>query len=306
MRYRQRNAPFRFGPEHALLLNMLPFHKVVFPVDYSDGCAATVPYVKEIVGRFDTGLTLVHAYGWEAMPTSEIVIGDPGLLERIQTAEQSQMDKFVEFFRPRHVDTVVQSGDPAAVIHDVIRHRQADLVMLPTHGRGPVRRILLGSIAAKVLHDTSTPVWTATPEALASPRQTYTSVLCACDLQNEAEAGVVLKAASWVACTYGARLTIVHILGLVPTSIEIDYAALRSALQESADSQLTQLKETVGVEAPHRIAAGPISTSIRDEAVLAKADLIVTGRGHNLGVVSRAWSHLYQIVREAPCPVLSI
>jgi hypothetical protein len=35
-------------------------------------------------------------------------------------------------------------------------------------------------------------------------------------------------------------------------------------------------------------------------------DLIVTGRGHSQDGIGRAWSQLFPIIREAPCPVLSI
>jgi len=35
--------------------------------------------------------------------------------------------------------------------------------MLPTHGRTPLRRFLLGSVTAKVLHDRTVPVWTGHP-----------------------------------------------------------------------------------------------------------------------------------------------
>jgi hypothetical protein len=45
-------------------------------------------------------------------------------------------------------------------IHRVIQYQGADLVMLPTHELGPLRRFLLGSVAAKVLHDESAVVWT--------------------------------------------------------------------------------------------------------------------------------------------------
>ena len=49
-----------------------------------------------------------------------------------------------------------------------------------------------------------------------------------------------------------------------------------------------------------------MALAIEDEAKRVGADLIVTGRGDDLGAMSRLWSHLYPIVRHAPCPVLSI
>lgn len=285
---------------------MLPFRKVVFPVDYSDPCNAAVPYVKEIVERFDTELSLVHAYGSESLPGNEIVFADPSLAAKAQESELARLREFAGSFQPRRVETVVQLGDPGSVIDNLIRHQQTDLVMLPTHGRGLVRRMLLGSVAAKVLHDTSAAVWTATPDALRAPSKPYKSVLCAVDLSNQEEAQVVVKGAAWIASAYGAKLSLVNILELTPMAIEVDYAAFHSALREAADVQLRELKASLGVDAPHNTAEGAVSVAIREEAARTNADLVVTGRGSQQGTMGRLWSNLYQIVREAPCPVLSV
>ena len=69
-----------FGPESALVRDkiMLPFRKILFPVDYSPSCSAIVPYVKEMVRHFAGQLTLVHAYGPEALAYSELP-SDPEL-----------------------------------------------------------------------------------------------------------------------------------------------------------------------------------------------------------------------------------
>jgi hypothetical protein len=45
---------------------------------------------------------------------------------------------------------------------------------------------------------------------------------------------------------------------------------------------------------------------VHAEAIRLKADLIITGRGRIQGRLSRMWAHLYSIVRDSPCPVLSV
>jgi nucleotide-binding universal stress UspA family protein len=50
----------------------------------------------------------------------------------------------------------------------------------------------------------------------------------------------------------------------------------------------------------------PIADAVRELVLRQKADLVITGRGHCQGAMSRMWSHLYSIVRESPCPVLSV
>jgi nucleotide-binding universal stress UspA family protein len=49
-----------------------------------------------------------------------------------------------------------------------------------------------------------------------------------------------------------------------------------------------------------------VPEGIRLAAIEESADLVIVGRGHHRGAVSRLWSDLYRIVRESPCPVLSV
>jgi len=180
---------------------MLPFRKILFPVDYSEPCQTVVPYVKDMLRHFTVDLTLVHAYGPGALAYTELVAADPNWPEEIQALEDRRLRQFAsEKFPEEHVELFAKHGEPGHVIDEVIRHQGTDLVMLPTRGHGPLRRFLLGSVTAKVLHDVSAAVWTGVGSALAdhNPAIPYKSILCALDETEEAEA--VLKAAATIAC----------------------------------------------------------------------------------------------------------
>ena len=69
---------------------------------------------------------------------------------------------------------------------------------------------------------------------------------------------------------------------------------------------MRELMGALKLDAPHSVLEGPVADTIRDEALRTDADLIVTGRGQIHGTLSRIWSHLYSIVRDAACPVLSV
>jgi hypothetical protein len=60
---------------------MLPFRKILFPVDYSEPCKAIVPYVAEMQNHFSAELSLLHAYGAEALAFSNLPLSDPELPE---------------------------------------------------------------------------------------------------------------------------------------------------------------------------------------------------------------------------------
>lgn len=279
---------------------MLPFRKILFPVDYSEPCQAIVPYVSETQKRFSTELSLVHAYGAEALAYSSLPITDLQLPEQVRTISEERLREFAQAnFPGLKVDVFIEVGESGAVIDHVVRHQGADLVMLPTHGRAPLRRFLLGSVTAKVLHDLTVPVWTGHPL-----RVPYTSVLAAIDTTDEAEA--VIRAAAALAASYQAGLSLAYVLEMPPVSMETAFGNYRDDFMEAADARIVDLKKRAGVSAPHKILDGPVADAIHDEALRTAADLIVTGRGVVYGAVSRMWSHLYPIVRHAPCPVLSI
>jgi len=286
---------------------MLPFRKILFPVDYSEPCQAVVPYVKDMLRHFTVDLTLVHAYGPGALAYSELVAADPNWPEEIQALEDRRLRQFAsEKFPEEHVELFAKHGEAGHVIDEVIRHQGTDLVMLPTRGHGPLRRFLLGSVTAKVLHDVSAAVWTGVGSALAdhNPAIPYKSILCALDETDEAEA--VLKAAATIACTYNADLHLVHAVATPPMALEIDFSQYRKELMDAADFRIRELKAKLGVKAPHSVIDTMVVDGIRQEVLKRKADLVVVGRGEAQATFGRVWSVLYPIVRESPCPVLSI
>lgn len=285
---------------------MLPFRKIVFPVDYSDACRAIVPHVKHAVQHFSAQLTLVHAYGPEGLSFIDLPIATPDLPKQVREFEQARVSEFAqEMFPGVHADCFAELGEAGTIIQNVLQRQGGDLVMLPTHGRGPVRRLMLGSVTTKVLHDIGAAVWTATGAAIAAhPAANYKSIVCAVDDTQEALS--VIKAGSVLAKSYGAKLAVVHVLGLPPMSMEIDYAAIKNDLLQAAQQRLRETLATLGVDAQHAVIEGNIANGLQDWASERQADLLVVGRGHAQGGLGRIWSNLYSIVRESPCPVLSI
>src|SRR5579862_2567466 len=111
---------------------MLPFRKIVFPVDYSDPCQAVVPYVDDMVRQFSAGLTLVHAYGPGVVLSNPTVpFMDPKLPEKMQEEQEWQLRAFArEFFPTARVSSIAELGEPGGVIDKVAQQEGADLIML--------------------------------------------------------------------------------------------------------------------------------------------------------------------------------
>ena len=285
----------------------MTFRKILFPVDYSEPCKAIVPYIQDIVRHYSAELTVVHAYGPEALGFIDLPVVDPSFLEKARAFEEERLAQFSrESFPGQPVESITELNEPATAIHKVIQNRGMDLVMLPTHGRGPLRRLLLGSVTSKVLHDVNASVWTGTGSSLAShkPGVPYRAVVCA--LNGNAEDVTILRAAHTFAASYQAQLSLVRVVEMPRSTMDIDYTQFAQAIMDTADRQLRELKSSLGIDAPHSVIEANVADGVSQAAIRAQADLVITGRGQAQGRVSRLWSHLYEIVRESPCPVLSV
>jgi nucleotide-binding universal stress UspA family protein len=263
---------------------MSPFKRILFPVDYSDICRASVPYVAEMARHFSAHLTVVHAYG------------NSDWLKQVDEREERRLTEFVaEAFPSQDVDALLEEADPAAAIDKVVRKQESDLVMMPTYGLNAIGRLYSGSLTEKVLHDVRAAVWTCGGWALTGqPRDvSYKSLLCALDFSPETDA--VFDAAAALASSYNARLSLVHVV-----------KTCEPHLIGEANDRLVAWKDKLGISAFHKILTGSTAGAIRQEAVQEKADLIVVGRGLSQGTLTRVMSHLYEIVCESPCPVLSV
>lgn len=286
---------------------MLPFRKILFPVDYSEPCEVIVPYVKDALRHFSANLTVVHAFSPQSVPRELVLAADCDAEQKTRAMEEDRLREYVATNFPGvHAECIAELGEPGSVIRNTVEHQGADLVMLATHGFGPVRRFLLGSVTAKVLHDVSAAVWTGIGSQFEEhpPRIPYQSILCALDESEEAEG--VVRAAAALACSYKASLHLIHIVETPPAAIELDFALYRKDLMDAADVKLRELKSALGIQAPHVVLDAAIPDGIRHEAIHRNADLIVTGRGHAQATFATLWSRLYPTIRESPCPVLSI
>ncbi|MCX6599676.1 MAG: universal stress protein [Acidobacteria bacterium] len=288
---------------------MIPFRRILFPVDFSAACLSVVPHVREMVRLDDAELTLIHV----ADP-SLLIFGADGTAalkdvppwEELMAQEQVRLESFARnHFPDLTPQLVLKQGDPGTMIAREVAETGTDLLMLPTRGYGLFRRLLIGSVAAKLLHDVSCAVWTGVhglePD---QPRPAVRSMVCAVNFDDEAE--TVVRAAGALAKASSARLTLVHVVELPPMSLEIDVAPFRKSLLDAADLSLRKLAADAGLEADVRAVEGPVAQAISAVAVKVEADLLILGRGGSQGILSQWWSHIYPVIAAAPCPVLSI
>jgi nucleotide-binding universal stress UspA family protein len=279
---------------------------ILFPVDFSDRSAGAAPFVAAMAAKYGAQVTLLtaaHAHFAGGLAGAPMI--DP---QTILDAVQEQLDlTYLEEFSGLSVRCVTVPGEPAREIIDFAAANPIDLVMMTTHGRGPFRQLLLGSVAAKVLHDAHVPVWTTAHSGEAPDRVhlAMRKVLCAVDT-NPASVEL-LRWASALSQTLAADLRLVHSVPGMEAWPEQDLGPeFEGTLRENARKTIQDLAQAAAVDAPISIGTGTVPDVVREEAVKQGADLIVIGRGVWQGTLGRLRTHAYAIIRNAPCPVMSV
>ena len=288
---------------------MLAIKHILFPIDFSERCCSAAPFVRAMAQRFGARITLMSVVSpfWQT-GAGDFAGAIPVDMDEIKRDLETRLGgALVNEFAGLAVDRVAEIGDPAETITRYVHSEGADLIMMPTHGYGPFRSLLLGSVTAKVLHDAHCPVWTAThiedPPAL--HHVMGRNVLCAVDA-TPASVPLMQWAAEY-ARNSGGALRLVHavsgIQGWPERQLDREF---EESLRLQARETIDKLQKSVGLAVPLCVAVGEVAGAVREEAERHNTDLILIGRGILHETLGRLRTHAYGIIRHAPCPVLSV
>ena len=290
---------------------MAAFHHILFPVDFSDRCHAVRPFVTALARKFNAKITLLHTLGvprafyggvdasypivvdWDAMKNDSI----GHLKTYLDPDEASDVE----------VRAVASVGEPASEIVDFALQNKVDVIMMPTHGYGPFRALLLGSVTAKVLHDCDCPVWTAahTDAPALSQHLRCENVMCAIDTTSESVR--IIRQAVELTDMLHAKLRLVHAIppvDLTPTTRFED--VFRADIMRIGRESVMELQAKAGSNLEVCLDMGPVSKVISAATLHHNGDLVIIGRGKVHETLGRLRTNAYTIIRDAPCPVLSV
>jgi nucleotide-binding universal stress UspA family protein len=195
----------------------------------------------------------------------------------------------------------VASGGVADTIIDFARERNAGMIMMPTRARGRHRQFLLGSITGKVLHDAPCPVWTSPHPRELDPFRPYRRIILALDYRSLSVP--LLVRGSEFAELFGASLVVFSAIPRAAESSPQLIQKLRRDLTSTLEKQLEDSK----IKASIRLVEGNPGDVIWEVAAeIERADLIITGRGRLHEPSGHVHSHSYEIIWNAPCPVITL
>lgn len=133
--------------------------RILLPTDFSDTAQYALDYARELAGRFDATVHLLHVVPDPLQTLAVEVAPVVSDLAASWTADAERRLEEVRIEGPRTV-RAVRVGHAFVEILRYAADNAIDLIVMGTHGRGPVEHLLLGSVAEKVVRKASCPVLT--------------------------------------------------------------------------------------------------------------------------------------------------
>ena len=144
---------------------MLTLKTVLVPTDFSDASESALRYGKAMALAFGASLHVVHvmedllAHAWAA----EVYVASmPQLRDEIEKESRQRLGTLLTDGERTELraETALLAGNPFLEIVRYAKAHNIDLIVMGTHGRGPIAHMLLGSVAEKVVRKSPCPVLT--------------------------------------------------------------------------------------------------------------------------------------------------
>jgi nucleotide-binding universal stress UspA family protein len=139
------------------------YHDVLIPTDGSDAADAAVAHAIDHAVRYDATLHVLHVVDSVAVPPTP---NGGRVLEALEQQGRAAIERVAQRAGDAGVDTVesaVASGPPHTAILDYVDEHGVDLVVMGTHGRRGLDRVLIGSVTERVVRLADVPVLTVHP-----------------------------------------------------------------------------------------------------------------------------------------------
>ena len=144
---------------------MLPFKKILSPVDFSEACCDAMAVANELALHFSSELLVVHVVPDPPVLPESVVLKESDMPLYRKELKSFYKDKITEeiekhFSKDLKANPIVERGDPANKIIKIAEEENVDLIVISTHGETGLRRVVLGSVAEKVVRHAQCPVIT--------------------------------------------------------------------------------------------------------------------------------------------------
>lgn len=146
---------------------MIEIKNILFPIDLSPASPKLVPYVKSIAEKYESEINMLFV-ARNLKYFADMYVPDPAIMTLEREVIQGAAKRLEEFKNKyfeglKDVRTSVVHGDPAGEILEYINNNPVDLVIMGTHGRKGLDKIVFGSVADRIVKSSLVPVLLINP-----------------------------------------------------------------------------------------------------------------------------------------------
>lgn len=152
--------------------------RILVPTDFSECSGAAFTYACELARKLEATVTVLHVWDvpflWPSVGDTMVTVPTEEPMTVAQLVKKragEELAKFVSDHAPRGVEVAsrLEMGDPARTACDVAEKGGFDMLVMGTHGRTGLSRVLAGSVAENVVRNCAIPVLTVrTPDSAPS------------------------------------------------------------------------------------------------------------------------------------------
>lgn len=289
--------------------------RILCPIDLSEFSQPVLAYAVALGKLFGCEVTALHVFAAWAPAAS--LGAYPGWMLQVPEARDAILDELKSLVAPLAsagvtCDLRTREGDAAVEIVRAARELRSDLIVIGTHGRSGFDRVALGSVAEKVLRKAPCPVLTLPPGVPRTPGDVgFRRILCPTDFSASSQHAMAFAVS--LAKEAGATVTALHVVEAsdapYDNRVPGEVADLRSRQRAAAERALHDVTDACrsGSAVEEVVVLGRPHHQIVRIAEEQAADLIVIGvRGRGSLDTVLFGSTTNQVVRRAPCPVVTI
>jgi nucleotide-binding universal stress UspA family protein len=278
------------------------FDNVLFATDFSKFSNVALPFVLSIAHKYGSKLFAVHVIPPAPLGNFPTIQIQMLAAQSLREAEESAKRLDTRLGSVPH-ETLVRKGEIWEELSGLTKEKNIDLIIIGTHGRAGVSKLLIGSVAEKIFRQSTCPVLTVGPNVSGEPKSIADIHTILCPIDFTAASLAAFPYAISLAQENQARLYLMHV---VPTPVpDYEEAALTARLRT-----LVPPEARLWCEPKAFVESGDPADRILEQAEELGIDLIVLGI-RPVSLMAGTRTHLgmataYKVVSRAICPVLSV
>ncbi|WP_123538426.1 universal stress protein [Halosimplex salinum] len=283
------------------------YETILVPTDGSAAAEAAVDAGLALAERFGASLHAVHVLELDRLPGDIDADTRAALETDVASVLQTIADRGAERDVTVHTE-ILETGEPVhRAVADAVRDREADLLVMGTHGRTGLHQFVLGSVTEHTLRISPAPVLTVHEGTAFDPE--LDTILVPTDGSETAEAAA--DHAVTLAADLDAALHVVHVVDITGIWGEIDSAAVLDALEaegKRAVESVVDRAEAAGVRSVEAsVMSGTPARSIIEYADVRDVDFVVIGTHGRTGLDRHLLGSVAEkVVRVTEPPVLTV